>query len=671
MQKHKKHNRKQEGFVLIAAIIFVVVVGALLAAGSVSSLSNRRLAADNNHTVRTQLVAEAGIENAVATYFNAPMASIAKQNRNLTGYKTTLDGASYGLTNGTTKTITGNLDGGTYSTTIQRKDGINQTTLLVQSTGTDATGAKRVIAQEFYVSGGKFKGFDYALLSNNANCIFCHTKVDTMEAAYGSTITGTSRAKVGTLESLQIRTGEADSVIGGSLYVRGKFQDKSGTELTDAAAASSTLDTYTLDKTNGTVANTNTSNLTQLDCTVISNCTSNNNMYKNYPKGEGPDGDMPDSFPLPIPDTNGNKTIDNSEWSNALANECSGGTLTGGSIQSFATTATSASGGTPVTSISSGTTGHFIIDASTTPITINGTVCIDGDVIINGFVKGNGKIIARGNAYVVGDIEYDCSGTGGGKPCNNTDRQNPTILPKFAIASGGNTMLGDYVSANGSKTTTLLNDKTSLDTGSGKMNLTFEEMLNFNRKEVDKANANSTYVPRFYKRFPTDTNIQYYTGSGEGTMTWGSSMASVPAALLSRGPTVSLSPSWRTESQIKEMWINKMELPARPNDIPTATSSNISTGCTASRPKPFTIDGLLYSSNAIFALARNAAKTDGQLTVNGSIIAADTGMLVQGNGSSSCPGLRVHYDQRLKELFNLNNNDTVVLLHSNYRLVKQ
>jgi cytochrome c551/c552 len=34
----------------------------------------------------------------------------------------------------------------------------------------------------------KFDGFDYAVLANNINCIFCHTQVDSVDRVYNTDI---------------------------------------------------------------------------------------------------------------------------------------------------------------------------------------------------------------------------------------------------------------------------------------------------------------------------------------------------------------------------------------------------------------------------------------------------------------------------------------------------
>ena len=47
---------------------------------------------------------------------------------------------------------------------------------------------------------------------------------------------------------------------------------------------------------------------------------------------------------------------------------------------------------------------------------------------------------------------------------------------------------------------------------------------------------------------------------------------------------------------------------------------------------PMSIDGLLYTNNAIFMMARKASTGQGQMIVNGAIVAADAGVLVPSGG---------------------------------------
>ncbi|MEM7234521.1 MAG: hypothetical protein AAF517_20240, partial [Planctomycetota bacterium] len=85
---------------------------------------------------------------------------------------------------------------------------------------------------------------------------------------------------------------------------------------------------------------------------------------------------------------------------------------------------------------------------------------------------------------------------------------------------------------------------------------------------------------------------------------------------------VSLAPTggWLSETNLKRIWID--ERSGRTNG------------------KPFTIDGLLYSNNAIFTMARKRENSSGVLNINGGVVASDVGMLAGAK-------LELNYDQRL------------------------
>ena len=82
---------------------------------------------------------------------------------------------------------------------------------------------------------------------------------------------------------------------------------------------------------------------------------------------------------------------------------------------------------------------------------------------------------------------------------------------------------------------------------------------------------------------------------------------------------------------------------------------------------PLKIDGLLYTNNAIFSLVSRFSRMKGQLILNGSLVAADIGMLVPGyidrnnNSPNHSPisdyatGLQLNYDQRVRKLLNVRN----------------
>jgi hypothetical protein len=324
------------------------------------------------------------------------------------------------------------------------------------------------------------------------------------------------------------------------------------------------------------------------------------------------------------------------------------------------------------------------MDCKSQPLEINGTVYVDGDLVIRGKVRGNGKLVVRGNVYVLGDLTYDCTATQGSSNCNYS---RPETLPKFGLVAGGNILIGDYLTPKGGNITSL----SSIDPGSGKgdASFTMSEVTLFNRAELLKALADPNYRPRFYKlkgsTDPTNltdrTDVPLYfwndptkehgdsyrdftalVGPGatyplvvriSSTQTYTfNSAAAVQNFLTTRGAAIySLGPNnnWISESTLKGMWVTEIENSTR-------------------TPPALRTDGLLYSANAIFALARKKSKVQGQWDIRGSVVAADTGILVPGNGGT---GLNIYHDSRLKDFFTIRDNDKPVLRRSGWKVVSR
>jgi hypothetical protein len=78
--------------------------------------------------------------------------------------------------------------------------------------------------------------------------------------------------------------------------------------------------------------------------------------------------------------------------------------------------------------------------------------------------------------------------------------------------------------------------------------------------------------------------------------------------------------------------------------------------------REYEVDGLLYTNNAIFLMARKSSKlyadsSAGQIRVNGAIVAADTGILAGHNTR----GLLVNYDVRTSDYLRLTDDESVAL----------
>jgi Tfp pilus assembly protein PilX len=466
-----------QGMAIISALGFLAVITVLIGAAMMIGLSTSRLSKDNTRATRAQYAAESGVERAIYEAYTKVLAPAylgksATWRPTLADYKAALSTASFNgksLTSGDSVGIefTSTLaDGGSYNVKVTRIDTSELTTdkvtLKVVSEGTFGSGkgeGKRKISQEVVISSLRFNGDPYAILSNNVNCIFCHTTVTSIEAAYAnnnSTLklnsanglanhAGTESIRVATLESLNVDR-SVDSVIAGTLYTRGS------TNLPQMGGASFITreddnDPNTRDKNlnNSLTALTNSStDPISADCSVSSQCVGGKSFYKKYLAQGGPDGEIPEKFPLPIPDGNSNRKIDDNEWTNAISNDPNKGYIIGGSKKFMQTSAygtrgssLSSVGGNKLSSLDNarGIAGNLVIDGN---FEIQGTVYVDGDVVISGKMKGNGKIVARGNVYVVGDIKYDC----GSSACDYSD---PSTLPTFAMVAGGNMLIGQYM----------------------------------------------------------------------------------------------------------------------------------------------------------------------------------------------------------------------------------
>jgi hypothetical protein len=303
---------------------------------------------------------------------------------------------------------------------------------------------------------------------------------------------------------------------------------------------------------------------------------------------------------------------------------------------------------------------------------MNGDIAIDGDVIIQGTIKGTGQILARGNVYVTGDLTYADGTSGGNRTFGVAADGTQNAL---SLASGKNILVGDYLTSSGGN----LTDKTSVDPGnlsSGeKFSFTQSEMTLFNRGEwtktqqllpdkngnpVTNSTYNSSYVPRYYTMNDGDPVYIYNKpAAGKGTY-WDPATTSWqgiehidaynlslltklnagdPALAGAKTMALSSTNSWISSSNLKSLWI------ADDAKRPAGTE--------------FKIDGQMYSNNSIFTLARSKGKTGGKMTVNGSIVAADVGILVP-------QALKMNYDQRLKSFLKIKDNSKVAVAQASW-----
>jgi Tfp pilus assembly protein PilX len=558
------------------------------------------------------------------------------------------------------------------SVTVLRTDQIGATMLTVTSTGRSTNYGSRTITSVLQVEGEAFKGFEFAILANNVNCIMCHATIDNAARVYNTDTTkiGTfDRVKIASLESLLLRTTSADSRIAGTVYTRGIVTDKQGNPITNLSPTGTGLEGYAISSTDGKIIEPLTT--VPLTNTTGSPLPQYGNLYLNYPTDESQmtDGVLPETFPPPFPDDNSNKMVDDAEFQK-VANNASGA-ITGGIIYAVPKNGNYNSNSLPSsgnkTSISQSHSGHLIlVGTESNPIVINGDVAIDGDVVIQGVVKGTGQIFARGNIYVTGDLTYADGEVNGKRTFGVAADGTQNAL---SLAAGKNILVGDYLTTKDGNL-----DPGNLANGE-KFSFTMSEITLFNRSEWAKTQEflpdgngglvpNPNYIPGYQPRYYTLNdgdpvyiyNKSYVDNKGKVkgayfdpvTNTWiGKEHVSNydlnyltkldPGDPQLAGATVvslSATNNWIDPVNLKGIW--------------DADEANRTPG------EPFKIDGQLYTNNSIFTLTRKSSKTNGFMVVNGALVAADIGVLSGG-------GLYLYYDQRLKTFLKIKDDSKVTM----------
>lgn len=433
-------------------------------------------------------------------------------------------------------------------------------------------------------------------------------------------------------------------------------------------------------------------------------------LYRQYPidPNAQTDGPLPDGFPAPFPDENENRYVDDDEF-DPIVNTANGsiefefgeddgsGSISAGVAYGVPEGQIYADSELPTASNSARTDletsgtydGNLIlVGTEDDPIIINRAVAVDGDLVIKGPIKGEGLIHARGNVYVMGDTTYDDAPGEFGAADDGSENA-------FAVVAGGSIMMGDYLtirgvnasnqngskypswskysihardehrtgSSNGESLKYGYFDPYSVDAGeevAGRPGQQFSfaasELQLFNNMELEKALADASYTPRFYGlRESQPDNLYVYHGvNGNGGRVGDEhsvkysepGVKTIPEYLFSQGYSQSevnsimdraamhyLNPksNWMSEDTLREIWYD---------DEMSRPSSN----------RDFMFDGLLYSNNAIFSIARSKGRhksnMNGKMRIRGGVIAADLGMFIPG-------GLNLFYDPRV-ERFLLN-----------------
>ncbi|NUM54385.1 MAG: hypothetical protein HUU46_12125 [Candidatus Hydrogenedentes bacterium] len=600
---------------------------------------------------------------------------------------------------------------------LSRTDDVTGTVYTITVTARIA-GRTQSGVQTVRVSGAPFRGFEFGILANNINCIMCHAEINSLDLFRNTDPTqyGTfDRVKMAALESLMIRLNENISTeVAGTTYSRGLIYNESWSALNAGSIASSNFKGYQFSSTNGKLTQNGSGAMTVTNL-VNAALDSNGkpvqfaNLYMNYPTNEADmtDGTLPVNFPAPFPDDDGDKMVDQDEFDKVI-NSANGSitfeldpSLIGGSVtagvaygvpsgSTYSGTSLPTASNNALDSLSSDGTydGNLIlIGTDSDPIVIDRKVAVNGDIMIKGKVKGWGQIYAKGNVYVMGDVEYaDAPGEFGVADDGTTNG--------FALTAGGSIMMGDYLTirakqhtadtgkypAGGfidmrqqNKSVTLTKsgqpnqthttgyfDSGVVDTGAAQgsqpqMSFTSSEIMLFNRREYEKAQADASYIPRYYRLKPS-APVYRYTSSDEHTVKYSESGV-VAITNLTNAAVHDLNPNnyWVSESQLREFWYA---------DEMTRPSSG----------REWKFDGLLYSNNSIFAITRSSGRhnsnTRGRMVIRGGVVSADLGVLVPGpDFSAPRTALQLYYDKRVANFLRVEDTTRVAFRRLTYRPV--
>lgn len=716
--------QKSSGVALVSALIFMFIVVIFLSIVVTNSINSQRNATDSLRTSQAQFAAEAGLDDAVATVWHRLWGTtIPPEQRSLTRYAAELAKAplNLGAEGATYRSSVSTLSSGSsYSYEITRladvkaNEVLEAVVLRVKAVGMLPDGrTTRVLQSDFTVRRGFFP-FDFALLTNKAECIFCHADIKSLDALLGDPTSDPDswwdRTKVGVLSSLIMRGGEHAGTVSGSLLTRGDVYQQGGNAgVSDLLYTTMTVGQDRISQNTATAINSSPEY--QADCrTEPNDCKTKRALYLNYPTGSSssdfPDGELPNSFPLPIPDANNNRLIDESEWTDAVDESVSGvsdayppGTITA-DMQVLIGLGTPSWGGSSQTKTSeelgklpsiredNGRPANVVVlDGSNNPIQVTGTVFINGDVIIRGKVQGNGTILARGNIYVLGDLTYDCSRSQQNSQC---DYKDPSKLPQLSLVAGGSILVGDYVTV-----TTLDNDTLDLlkagnvqetfsycknnppdvtrcgsDLSSSQPNFALVQLANWNRDELWKAlNNPDGYTPRFYTY--GESEVYYTNNCGHNSQDYSAYRSLTDAAKtggsvrLCKGDAEAGDPE-SIPSTLPANVANAVKIDLNPKSFTAEAIKNLWLESVQGRPVgALRTDGLLYSANAVFSIMHSdnpGAVAKGQWDLRGALVAPDTGILTPGpcaaaNTARTCVvdgreyenyGLRIYHDNRLR-----------------------
>jgi hypothetical protein len=244
---------------------------------------------------------------------------------------------------------------------VKRLDVADDISLTIESTSVINNGsaelAGRKVTRTLQLSGSPFPGDEYAMLTNDINCSFCHLQVDNMTRVYADPTAADfstktfKRIKLGALSAVNFDFNagtDNDTLIAGTLYSRGTVAPTKGISVHFAPWASATQPGLIKTGANSTLGTGVPTTLygaavapavydpalagtfqesKAIDASVAT-AKPKGKVYYNYPLGASAvDGILPEKFPSIIKDGNNDKLLSDAEWTDYMAAAPSG-TLT-------------------------------------------------------------------------------------------------------------------------------------------------------------------------------------------------------------------------------------------------------------------------------------------------------------------------------------------------------
>jgi hypothetical protein len=406
--KFKNSSHPQQGIALVTVLILLVMITGLITVSTLLALGNRGSSTDTIYATKAQNLAEAGIEKALDTVFyetyrrwvisgegssnvkfdvcafkkwltgnwgassystQKKTSDIENNNASCTynnGVASKPNNSSAGVDAAVLPALLNNTEvslpsfsvddpNQSVNVTVKRVDSGDSINLTIVSNSVINNGTKELagkkLTRTLQLAGSPFPGDEYAMLTNDINCSFCHLQVDNMTRAYADPLAAENvgktfkRIKLGALSAINFdftSSATNDTLIAGTVYSRGTSAPTAGlnvhfapwasaTEpgLIKPAASKSIAAAISTTKYTAAVAGATYDPAVNFQESLAINATAAGakkmgKLYYNYPQGSGIDGILPEKFPSIIKDTDGDKLISDAEWDNHIVGGDSG-----------------------------------------------------------------------------------------------------------------------------------------------------------------------------------------------------------------------------------------------------------------------------------------------------------------------------------------------------------